>query len=162
MATQLPAGQYRLNRWRSPIVDFSLCALFEKAEGQQNTRSCLRRCLGRSIVKPGEGPVAEALGELEAARPCQLKLLASTRRTKTKARGVVPQKSEVAACSQCWQRLQRINAVERHGQTQQAVIATAQSPRFLSGVEEIAETEFCRHPLGCEPMGLFKCMGADP
>ena len=162
MPAQLPAGQHRLNRWCIPSVDFSFCALFEKAEGQQNTRSCLRWCLGCSIVQTGEGQIAEALGQLEAARPCQLKVLAPTRRRKTKARGVVPQETEVTPGSQCWQRLKRINAIEGHGQTQQAVIATAPSPRFLSRVEEIAETEVCRHPLGCEPMGLLKCIGADP
>ena len=162
MAAQLPAGQHRLNRRCSPSVDFSFCALFEKAEGQQNTRSCLRRRMRRSIVYTGECQIAEALGQLEAARPCQLKLLALTRRRKTKAGRVVPQNSEVAPGPQSWQRLKRINPVEGHGQAQQAVLATALSPRFLSRVEEIAETEVCRHPLGCEPMGLLKCMGADP
>ena len=105
MAAQLPAGQHRLNRRCSPSVDFSFCALFEKAEGQQNTQSCLRRRMRRSIKYTGECQIAEALGQLEAARPCQLKLLAVTRRRKTKAGRVVPQNSEVAPGPQSWQLL---------------------------------------------------------
>ena len=66
----------------------------EEGKRQKDAAAGLGRGVGAGINQPGQGGVAEALGQFEAFRSGQIKVMAATAGGQREAGGAIPEKTE--------------------------------------------------------------------